>query len=395
MLRSTWLLILCAGLAPACTIPPSQSLGAGESSSSGDDPSSSGNVDPTTDPSSCPPSNAFTCTSPYDGVSFGACGGLDFDENCCMRPTCDSAADCGTDEVCAAVGSPGLACVEEDGACVCASNLGPFPRPVCLPVDAVPTDWCGGHADETACNAAAPEQPPQFCRWIELYTMSIDGDACNISEPEGRCLTIDYNPEEGCGPEPCATTDHGLQLTTAIARDIDGGTTFEVFGLTDVFCGGGRPAGDWIPASDASLGACALTCGFDNPCAVPFEEWVALRAAATEDAGVDCGNLTLDDPLADWQAAHDCAVQQATSGAGFHVIHEAQAIDSVPRYAFVGLQAESYAVVGLHADEGFGDYALYEQVGDGLSDVDGCTVAVGELCLATANAGPTEQLCPQ
>lgn len=367
----------------------------GESGSSGDDPSSSGTVDPTTDPSSCAPNPNFSCTSPYPG-SFGECGGLDFDENCCMRPTCDGAADCAADEVCAAVGSPGLSCIEQDGACVCMSDLGPFPRPVCMPADQVPVDWCGGHADETACNSAAPEEALQFCRWIDVHTMSIDGDSCSISEPEPRCLTIDFNPELGCGPEPCATADHGVLLTTAIARLIDDGTTFEVFGLTDVFCGEGTPVGDWIPATDASLGACALSCGFDNPCAMTFEAWVAVRADASEDApGVDCGNLTLDDPLADWQAAHDCAVQQATSGTGFRVIHEAQAIDSIPRYAFVGLQAESYAVVALHADEGFGDYALYEQVGNGLSDVDGCTVAVGELCLATANAGPTEQLCPQ
>lgn len=387
MLRSTWLLILGAGLAPACTIPASQSLGQGESSSSSSD-------DATTDPSSCAPNPSFQCTSPYPGT-FGECGGFDFDESCCMRPTCGSAADCEGDEVCAAVGSPGLSCSEQDGACVCGADPGPFPRAVCLPADQVPSDWCGGHVDETACNAAAPEDAPQFCRWIELYTMTIDGDSCTVSELEGRCLTIDYNPAQGCGPEPCATANHDVLLTTAIARSIDD-TSFEVFGLTDIFCGEGTPVGDWIPASDASLGACALTCGFDNPCAMPFEDWVGLRADATEDApGVDCGNVTLEDPLADWQAAHDCAMQQAASGTGFRVLAQAQSIDTIVRYAFVGLQAESYAVVGLHSDESFLEYALFEEVGDGLSDVGGCTVAVGELCLATANAGPTEQLCPQ
>jgi hypothetical protein len=138
-----------------------------------------------------------------------------------------------------------------------------------------------------------------------------------------------------------------------------------------------------------------MKCSEDNPCTLPFEEYVEQRASASKDAPVqDCGTVGLESSLGEWQAAHDCALAAATAGEGFRVIWQGQSIDSIVTNAFVGLQAESYAVVALHADEGLGSYSVYQEIGTGLTDDDGCTVSVGELCLAVVSVGETQQLCP-
>jgi len=260
-------------------------------------------------------------------------------------------------------------------------------------------EWCAALLDETSCHEApemeVPGVGPQFCRWIELHTLTIDADAdaCDIAGPESKCLTFDVNPEEGCGPVPCSIGQ--LDMSTAIARAVDD-DRFEVWGLNDVFCGGGSPVGDWISAADPSLAQCQMTCGFDNACGIPLVEYIGIRSGSSKDAPVDdCGVVTPDDPLIDWQSAHACALQHAMAGDGFRLVADIQGIDSIPQEGFMGLQGESYATSRFSADTGGIDFdTLSEQPGAGLQAIDGCEIAVGNLCLEVTSPGEVVQLCP-
>ncbi len=404
MTRSTWILILSA-LVPAC-VPASKSLGGADSGSTGDGPESSEGDTPTTGgDGQCEPSPSFTCTVPYDGQAFGPCDSNDFDANCCLRPTCHGAEDCADGEACVPAGTSGLSCADEDRDgepfCGCSADASGFQRNVCLPLDRIPVDWCNGYFEEEECGSAPEvvrgEGDEQFCQWIDVHLLSIDEgtQSCELSDAEPRCLTIQRGFDPGCASQPCSIGPEPLVLDTPVARLVDGGTTFEVFGINDVFCGSGTPVGDWIPADDASLGPCAMNCSPDNPCALPFPDYVDQRAQASKDAPVDdCGAVLLADPVADWQAAHDCALQHATDGAGFRLLAEGESIDSTVQFAIVGLQAESYAIVEPHADSGPGFYALFERTGSGLAASDGCTVTAGNLCLSTLDASESQQLCP-
>lgn len=397
--------LLIAALPLVACVTPSKSLGAVDDT--GDDTTSTpGDTSDTDGGPVCGPTPSFTCTVPYDGMSLGACGGPDFDDDCCMRPTCSGMEDCADGEACVAAGAPGLGCgdVQVDGLtkCECGADAGGPPRQVCLPFDVVPVDWCASLIDEAECNGAATivrsEEDIQFCQWIDVQVLEIDAPAesCTLSGPAPRCLTIQQGFDPGCSGTPCAIGPQPLVLSNAMARFVDDGTTIEAFGVDDVFCGGGVPLGGWESAADPSFGVCAFDCSGNNPCAMAFIDYVIDRAESSEDAPVDdCGFVTLDDSVATWQAARDCALQHAAAGEGFRLEAEGQSIDSVVQQAYLGLQGESYRTVFLSSDGGGIDpYALSEQPGLGLVELDACEVAVGELCLALDMPGAVAQICP-
>lgn len=387
-------------LALGACVTPSKSLGAADSTSadgSGDDTTTAGD-------SECAPHPAFDCVTPLDR-SEGLCSddpSSTFDANCCMRPSCESSDECDAGLVCVPTVLP-WSCTDmvEDGEMVCRCGTPPNGklRSTCVPPEDVPEQWCSNYWPEEECNSALPiEAGPvgqQFCRWIEPYIFTVDAEPgeCTIAGPAPRCMTFDANPELGCGPLPC--TKGAVSMSTAIAREIGPGA-FEVFGLNDVFCGEASPVGDWIPADDPSLAQCAMTCSFDNPCGIPLGDYLVLRTDASKDAPVDdCGHVTPDDSLADWQAAHDCAVQHATAGEGFLVVADLEGIDSLPQLAFIGMQGESYATSRFPADTGGIDAGtLFEEPGAGLEALADCEVAVGELCLGLVTPGELVQLCP-
>jgi len=212
----------------------------------------------------------FECSVPFDGTGWGCSADprSDFDAGCCFRPTCESHSDCDDGLVCAPIGSR-LGCANEieDGETVCRCGAPPDgrSRPICVPPEAVEGEWCGTHWTQTECNAAASiELGPndvQVCRWIEVHNVSIyDPAECRVDAPSSRCLTIQEGYDPGCPAQQCTSGDGSITLGGPMAHPLSGGTAFEVFGVDDVLCGSGTPVGNWGPASDASLGACAFTC---------------------------------------------------------------------------------------------------------------------------------------
>ncbi|MBC8071170.1 MAG: hypothetical protein IAG13_22785 [Deltaproteobacteria bacterium] len=404
-LHCNCLLLFGFALVPACVVD-SKSLGQGEGDSSSAEEGSSEQGSGTSPDESCEPRPGFDCTLPYDGVSFGPCGGLDFDDSCCMRPTCSGNDDCADGEFCVPAGSSGLSCTDEDlgqgPECSCSADASGFLRDVCLPIDLIPADWCAGNYDEASCSAAPQQQrgenDNQFCQWIDVRVLTLDeaAQSCTVGEPEGRCLTIQQGFDPGCAAEPCGIGPEPISMANPYARFVDAGTTIEAFGVDDVFCGSGLPLGAWVRADDQSFSACAFSCGGDNPCAMSLADYADSISQSSKDAPVDeCGDVDLDAPLAAWQAAHDCAVQHASMGQGFKVLWERQGIDSVIRDAAVGRQGESYGVTLLQVDQAVGQpYTLVQTAAAGLEATGGCTVEVGEMCLTPIDAGEPVPLCP-
>jgi hypothetical protein len=391
--------IVLVPLASVACVTPSQSLGAAESTGAATDTSSSAEGT-TGDPPMCAPDPAFTCTAPYGG-SFGECGGADFDANCCLRPTCGGDEDCADGESCLGVGISGLSCedAEFDGetVCSCSADPGGVPRKVCMPSPPADEDWCAVYGDEEACTGAAPmDVPPtsQFCAWLDvtLLEADVDNGVCQVGATEPRCITVSQGTDPGCGYFEC-TLAPSFVLGSPAARTVDG--VIEVFGVDDQLCAVGTPVGGWLPASDPSFGPCAFDCG-GGPCSTPFAEYVAERGEQSKDAPVDdCGHVTLEDPIEAWQAAHDCAVDRATTGVGFTVIGQRESVDSIVEVAFIGLQGEAYATARLYSDSGGVDPdTRSEQTGTGLLATFECVVTIGELCLELVNPGDSVQICP-
>jgi hypothetical protein len=395
MVRLQYVFILPVLALGAC-VTPSKSLGAGESTD-GDDTTASdptpGTGEETTGDPVCPPNPRFTCTAPYEGT-FGPCGGEAFDENCCLPLVCDDDDDCADGETCQSWGFNGLGCadVEIDGelVCQCAADPGGITDKVCTPGGPQAEEWCAVFTDEASCNDAPPMEIPdamsQFCSWTDVQTLTIDGDMCAV-EASPKCLTYQFTGEDGCISQTCAVGS--LLLADAIARPI-GDDAFEVTGTP---CGTARVLGDWISADDPSLGQCAMTC---VTCDIILVDYVEMRSESSKDAPVDdCGALTLEDPLADWQAAQACALQHATAGEGFRLVADLQGIDSFVQVGFMGIQGESYATSRFGFEEGgLVSANLTEVPGAGLEAVAACEVAVGELCLAVTSPGELVQLCP-
>ncbi len=63
------------------------------------------------------------------------CGTATFDDNACVRPSCQSDDDCGADERCASIWlSRQYQCVQNGSSCDCTAGKGLFPLTICSPV---------------------------------------------------------------------------------------------------------------------------------------------------------------------------------------------------------------------------------------------------------------------
>jgi hypothetical protein len=214
------------------------------------------------------PADSPPLECPYPG-DFGACGEnptSEFDEQCCRRPICDADSDCADGLVCNYGGIYGFGCseVEQDGETICECGAPPIGlgRPMCIPPSAVSPDWCSALRTQDECEVPrAPidfgEEHPRFCRWVAIQEVRLEGETCTIEEALPRCMTLRQPDGNGCEARDCMLDE--TSLLGAVARPLDA-TSFELIPAAEILCGVGTPLDDWLPADDASLGPCALTC---------------------------------------------------------------------------------------------------------------------------------------
>lgn len=108
----------------------------------------------------------------------------------------------------------------------------------------------------------------------------------------------------------------------------------------------------------------------------------------------DCGTVTLDDDVAAWQAASECAAAAAAAQEGFLVAFQLPSDDSLVFEGFYGTVGFTYSLGRLYTDT-FGDPMLASQSCDDVTTLDGCTLEVGTHCLTCVGGGESVALeCP-
>ena len=107
---------------------------------------------------------------------------------------------------------------------------------------------------------------------------------------------------------------------------------------------------------------------------------------------VDCGFVTLADMVDEWEAAHDCVVENYGNQAAFTVVAELQGIDSEVYIGYAGMVGESYVASQFFSDS-FGGITIYGTTPCDIAVVAGCDVAVGDLCLECVDPPPSEVVC--
>jgi hypothetical protein len=96
----------------------------------------------------------------------------------------------------------------------------------------------------------------------------------------------------------------------------------------------------------------------------------------------DCGFVHLADPVAAWQDAHDCVLDNYTNTQAFTLVAEQQGIDSEVHVGFAGTQGEVYMAFRFLSDaNGLIPGTLITGADCFIEDVADCTVTQGNLCL--------------
>ena len=181
------------------------------------------------------------------------------------------------------------------------------------------------------------------------------------------------NGDGGPGSDDVTPPDDGA--TSMVGGTDDGATTTGECGPECESTGepGSTSAGsDPGDSGDTGAGVCEIV---ESACEL---------ADQSKTPPIDCGDITTDDPLDAWQAAHDCAAQAATTMEAFKLIVDMQGIDSFPRRAFVGQVGFAYQMTQLDQDFGGfdpGPYPVNYRYCDQIVATPGCTTAVGDICL--------------
>lgn len=107
----------------------------------------------------------------------------------------------------------------------------------------------------------------------------------------------------------------------------------------------------------------------------------------------DCGVVDpWEDTTTQWQAARDCALAAAQEQRAFKLVTRRQGIDSMIARAYLGEEAESYALTELLHDS-YQIPTIEARSCAALVDEPGCTVAPGEACLRCEGQGTLAEVC--
>lgn len=209
-----------------------------------------------------------------------------------------------------------------------------------------------------------------------------EGDTGDDSQGDGQpgsdgASVADDGATSMVGGTDTAADDAATGVGGSEDGDSEGGATTGEPGTTTT-------AGTDEDSGDTGAGVCDIVESADE------------LADQSKTPAIDCGDITSADPVAAWQAAHDCAVQAAGAMEAFKLIVDMQGIDSLPRRAFVGQVLRSYQIVQLDQDFG-GINPMPTPVNyrycDELVATPGCTPAVGDICLTCMGNTDGDVLC--
>lgn len=116
---------------------------------------------------------------------------------------------------------------------------------------------------------------------------------------------------------------------------------------------------------------------------------VVADAAVGKTEPDDCGYVQLDDPVAFWEVAQQCALDHHDGGLAFTLVAEQQGIDSAVHLGFAGAQGEVYMASRFFSDSGAVVPGTHITGGPcNIVPILDCIVEPGNLCLDCGGDSP-------
>lgn len=143
--------------------------------------------------------------------------------------------------------------------------------------------------------------------------------------------------------------------------------------------------------SGGSSGAPTSTTGASGDCA--FAPAVDDAIATSPVEPTDCGFVGLDDDIAAWQAARQCAREAALDQTTYKLLWQWQDGDTVRDSAVAAVIGDTFATYRFDDDAAVGTTSILVTTCTGIGTEDPCMVAVGEICIDCLDPGEPSELC--
>ncbi|HET6583573.1 MAG TPA: hypothetical protein VFG69_08995, partial [Nannocystaceae bacterium] len=142
---------------------------------------------------------------------------------------------------------------------------------------------------------------------------------------------------------------------------------------------------------DGSSGAASSTSAAPGECA--FAAAVDEALADSPVPATDCGAVGLDDDLAAWEAARQCARDAALDQTSYEVSWQWQDGAMVRDAAIAAVIGEVFATYRFDDDAAMSTSSITVTTCTGIGVENECEVGVGQMCLDCLDPGDPTELC--
>jgi hypothetical protein len=146
-----------------------------------------------------------------------------------------------------------------------------------------------------------------------------------------------------------------------------------------------------VDGSDGSSSVGASTTAAPGECDFAAAVDEALVDSPVEP--IDCGFVGLDDDVAAWEAARQCARDAALDQTTYKVLWQWQDGATVRDAAIAAIIGEVFATYKFDDDAAVGTTSIIVTTCSGTGTEDPCMVAVGEICLDCLDPSEPTELC--
>jgi hypothetical protein len=146
-----------------------------------------------------------------------------------------------------------------------------------------------------------------------------------------------------------------------------------------------------VAGSDGSSSVTASTTAGPTDCA--FAPAVDEALSESSARPIDCGFVGLDDDLAAWEAARECARGAALDQTAYKVLWQWDDGGTVRDAAVAAVIGEVFATYRFDDDAAVGTSSITVTACSGTGTEDPCMIAVGEICIDCLDPGKPTELC--
>jgi hypothetical protein len=189
--------------------------------------------------------------------------------------------------------------------------------------------------------------------------------------------------EQAVGQED-GSSGTGSSTTATPTTETTMPTTTPSTGAETTEAGGSSSSGQGDSADDTTTtppGDCAFEPAID----------AALETSTREP--IDCGAVTLDDDVALWQDARDCARDSTLDQVSYKVLWQYDDAGTLRDAAFASEVGEVYAIYRFDDDAAEGTTSITRITCTGISTPNDCAVMPGEICIFCIEPSEPAELC--